>query len=166
MRQMSLMLAVRVLLLVSVANSVPLFARRFVPANWSWHPIDGGTRLPDGRFLFGPTKTLEGIVLSITVTAAAAYLMGFVIYVGVIVSSGAMVGDLASSFVKRRLGLAPSDKATGLDQVPEALVPSLLVASILPLTAGDIAAIVGVFLCGEMALSWALYQIGMRQQPY
>jgi CDP-2,3-bis-(O-geranylgeranyl)-sn-glycerol synthase len=163
---MNMVLAAKVLLLISVANSVPLFAKRVVPADWTWHPVDGGTRLPDGQFLLGPTKTVEGIVFSVAATAFAAHLMGLPIYIGLMVSSGAMVGDLASSFVKRRLGLTPSSRATGLDQIPEALVPSLLAASIMPLAAGDIAAIVGVFLCGEMVLSWALYQIGLREKPY
>jgi CDP-diglyceride synthetase len=162
----SLVLAIKILLLVSVANSVPLFAKRFFPEDKIWHPVGGGKRLADGQFLFGPTKTIEGLIFSLAATALAAYLTGLAIYVGLLVSFGAMAGDLGSSFMKRRLGLAPSSKATGLDQIPEALVPSLVAASILPLTAGGIAAIVGVFLCGEMVLSWALYQIGMREQPY
>jgi len=163
---MNLMLGIKVLFLISVANSVPLFAGRFVFNSHAVHPIDGGTKLSDGHFLFGPTKTLEGLVCSIAATAMAAYLIGLGGYTGLIVSVGAMAGDLLSSFVKRRLGLPPSSKATGLDQLPEALLPSLFAASVLPLTAGDIVAIVGIFFCGEMILSWALYRIGMREQPY
>jgi hypothetical protein len=37
----------------------------------------------------------------------------------------AMLGDLFSGFVKRRLGMGPSDKALGLDYVPESLLPLL-----------------------------------------
>jgi CDP-2,3-bis-(O-geranylgeranyl)-sn-glycerol synthase len=164
--KMNVILAAEVLLLISVANSVPLFIRSLVFNSRATHPVDGGIQLPDGRFLFGPTKTVEGLVFSIAATALAAYLMGLALYVGLLVSIGAMAGDLASSFIKRRLALAPSSKATGLDQIPEALAPSLLAASILPIRAGDVAAIVGVFFCGEMILSWMLYQIGMREQPY
>jgi len=163
---MNVLLVAKILLLVSVANCVPLFAKRFFPKNKIRHPVDGGKRLGDGQFLFGPTKTVEGLVSSMAATTLAAYLIGLAIHVGLLVSLGAMVGDLASSFAKRRLGLAPSSKATGLDQIPESLVPSLLTASILSLSAGDIAAIVGVFLCGEIILSWALYQMGLREQPY
>ncbi len=160
------MLAIKVLLLISVANSAPLFAKRYIFKDHADHPIDNGIRLWDGQFLFGPTKTIEGLISSATTTVVASYVMGLGIYAGMILSSGAMAGDLASSFVKRRLGLPPSSKATGLDQIPEALLPSLLAASILPLAAGDIAMIVGLFLCGEMILSWALYRIGVREQPY
>jgi CDP-diglyceride synthetase len=162
----NLMVAIKVLLLISVANSAPLFAKRYIFKDHAGHPIDNGTRLWDGQFLFGPTKTIEGLISSATTTAVAGYVIGLGIYAGMILSSGAMAGDLASSFVKRRFGFPPSSKATGLDQIPESLLPSLLAASILPLTAGDIAVIVGLFLCGEMILSWVLYRIGVREQPY
>jgi hypothetical protein len=45
--------------------------------------------------------------------------------IGVVVGSMAMLGDLFSSFVKRRLNLPPSSRATFLDQVPESLFPLL-----------------------------------------
>jgi CDP-2,3-bis-(O-geranylgeranyl)-sn-glycerol synthase len=163
---MNVILAAKVLLLIGAANSAPLFARRLAFDGHARHPVDGGKRLPDGQFLFGPSKTIEGLVSSAAATAIAAYVIGLGGYLGLIVSLGAMTGDLTSSFVKRRLGYPPSSRATGLDQIPEALVPGLMAALVLPLTAGDIAAIVGVFLCGEMILSWALYQMGMREQPY
>ena len=44
----------------------------------------------------------------------------------------AMVGDLLSSFVKRRLKFQPSSRATGLDQIPE----SSTSGANLPLNAG------------------------------
>jgi hypothetical protein len=162
---MNLMLAFEVLLLISIANSVPLFAKRYIFQGRAGHPVDGGIRLSDGQFLFGPTKTIGGLISSAVMTAIAGYVMGLD-YAGLIISFGAMAGDLVSSFVKRRFGLPPSSRATGLDQIPEALLPSLLAASILPLTAADIVAIVGVFFCGETVLSWALYRIGIREQPY
>jgi CDP-2,3-bis-(O-geranylgeranyl)-sn-glycerol synthase len=77
-----------------------------------------------------------------------------------------MAGDLASSFIKRRLGLEPSSKATGLDQVPEALLPCLLLSAILPLTAGDIAVIVLLFFGGEILFSELLFLAGVRDRPY
>src|SRR5262249_24399228 len=50
-----------------------------------------------------------------------------------------MAGDLFSSFLKRRIGLGPSSKATGLDQVPESLFLLLACQPVLSLTAIDIA---------------------------
>jgi hypothetical protein len=59
-----------------------------------------------------------------------------------------MAGDLLSSFVKRRLNLPPSSRATGLDQIPESLLPALVCRGALSSSGLDIAICVGVFLVG------------------
>src|SRR5262249_58539326 len=65
------------------------------------------------------------LVLAVLLTSAVAPLVGLPAAIGAIVGGSAMAGDLLSSFVKRRLALVPSSKATGLDQVPESLLPLL-----------------------------------------
>src|SRR6478736_778738 len=52
----------------------------------------------------------------------------------------AMAGDLFSSFVKRRLHLASSSMAIGLDHIPESLFPLLASRWLLPLNILDIVA--------------------------
>jgi CDP-2,3-bis-(O-geranylgeranyl)-sn-glycerol synthase len=70
-----------------------------------------------------------------------------------LVAAGAIAGDLLSSFVKRRLGLASSSMAIGLDQIPEALVPALLSCILLPLGWLDILAVVMLFFVANLVLS-------------
>jgi hypothetical protein len=77
-----------------------------------------------------------------------------------------MVGDLISSFVKRRLGMPPSSRAPGLDQIPESLLPALLAEFVLPITAIDIIATVIAFMFCEVLFSRILFRIGLRDQPY
>ena len=77
-----------------------------------------------------------------------------------------MAGDLFSSFGKRRLGLAPSSQALGLDQVPESLLPLLACRTALSLTAADIALAVVIFFIGELVLSRLLYRAHLRDEPY
>ena len=158
-------LVVRTLVLLAVANGTPVIVNRVfgVRAN---RAIDSGMRLADGRLLFGPSKTIRGIVSSVMATALAAVAVGLTLYIGVVIALGAMVGDLASSFIKRRLGLEPSSKATGLDQIPEALLPCLLLSAIVPLTAGEIAVIVLIFFGGEIIFSELLFRAGVRDRPY
>jgi len=158
-------LVVRTLVLLAVANGTPVIVNRVfgVRAN---RAIDSGMRLADGRLLFGPSKTIRGIVSSVMATALAAVAVGLTLYIGVVIALGAMVGDLASSFIKRRLGLEPSSKATGLDQIPEALLPCLLLSTIVPLTAGEIAVIVLIFFGGEIIFSELLFRAGVRDRPY
>lgn len=162
---MNMALIFRTLVLLAVANGTPVIVKRVFGARAD-HAIDCGVRLADGRFMFGPSKTIRGVVSSVIATALIAAAVGLTVYAGAVVAMGAMAGDLASSFIKRRLGREPSSRATGLDQIPEALLPCLLLSAILPLTAGDIAVIVLLFFGGEVILSELLFRAGVRDRPY
>ena len=83
-----------------------------------------------------------------------------------LVAAAAMAGDLLSSFLKRRLGLAASSKATGLDQIPESLFPLLACHSVLSLTAIDIVAGCAIFFVGEVLLSHLFFRLRLRDRPY
>jgi CDP-diglyceride synthetase len=60
---------------------------------------------PDGRPVLGRSKTIRGIVLAVLVTTAGAPLIGLGWRIGLLVGGFAMIGDLFSSFCKRRFGL-------------------------------------------------------------
>jgi CDP-2,3-bis-(O-geranylgeranyl)-sn-glycerol synthase len=77
-----------------------------------------------------------------------------------------MAGDLFSSFVKRRLGVPTSGRATGLDQLPEALIPLLACRGALALTLADIAATAAMFFVGEIVLSRLLFRLRVRDRPH
>jgi CDP-2,3-bis-(O-geranylgeranyl)-sn-glycerol synthase len=72
---------------------------------------------------------------------------------GALIASVAMVGDLFSSFLKRRMKLPSSAKATGLDQVPESLFPALASPTLLSLSVMDILVCTVVFFVGEVILA-------------
>lgn len=112
------------------------------------HPIDGGRRFGGNR-LFGDGKTWEGLVFGIVVAviialiemAAYPYLPWDIspvtlviapmsIALGFLLGLGAMLGDLAGSFIKRRFGLKRGEPAPLLDQ-EDFLIGSLLFASLL-----------------------------------
>ncbi|WP_316233261.1 CDP-archaeol synthase [Bradyrhizobium sp. SZCCHNPS2010] len=162
---MQITIVVKLLTLLTVANGVPVIAKRLMGGRWSW-PLDGGCRFFDGRPLLGESKTVRGLVLSIVTTSVAALLLGLDASTGFLVGVAAMAGDLFSSFVKRRLGLTSSSQATGLDQIPESLVPTLLCWYELDLTAADVAAVAGIFLVGEIVLSRLLFWLKIRDRPY
>ena len=159
------LLDLQLLVLLAVANTAPLLAKRVMGDRFSW-PLDGGLAFFDGRPMFGKSKTLRGIVLAVIATAAVAALVGPDWRTGAVVGAAAMAGDLFSSFVKRRLALPPSSQATGLDQVPESLLPLLAVRAMLPLTVLDIAALVALFFIGEVLFSRVFYRFGLRDRPY
>ena len=120
----------------------------------------------DGRPLFGRSKTIRGVVLAVLVTMAGAPLIGLGWEIGLLVGTLAMTGDLVSSFLKRRLDMPPGSRASGLDQVPEALFPLLACRNLLSLTMADMAAGVALFFIGEVVLSRVLYTFRLRDRPY
>jgi hypothetical protein len=155
----------KLLILLAVANGAPVIATRIFGQSLSW-PLDDGVEFVDGKPLFGKSKTVRGIVVSILSSALAAPLLGLGWKIGVAVGSAAMAGDLVSSFVKRRLMLAPSSRATGLDQIPESLLPLLACRGVLALSILDIVTGVAIFFAGEVVLSLLLYKMHVRDRPY
>ncbi len=155
----------QLLILLSFANGSPVFAKRIFGDAYAT-PIDCNIRFVDGRPLFGRSKTIRGVVTSLAVTALAAPLIGLQFKIGLLVAAAAMAGDLLSSFLKRRFGLAPSSKATGLDQIPEALLPLLACRSALSLTAIEITAGCAIFFVGEVLLSHLFFRLRLRDRPY
>jgi hypothetical protein len=153
------------LLLLAAANSGPLVAAKLLGGRLA-APVDGGRRLADGQPLFGPSKTWRGLVVAIAATTAAAPCLGLDWRWGAAIGAAAMAGDLSSSFVKRRLGVAPSGMAPGIDQIPEALLPLLVCRPALGLSAADIALCVFLFFVGEVWLSRLLFRLNLRDRPY
>jgi CDP-diglyceride synthetase len=162
---MHLLLIAQLLTLLAVANGTPVIAARIFDKALSF-PLDGNTTFLDGRPLLGSSKTARGVVLSIVVTSAIAPLIGLPWWMGTLIAFLAMLGDLFSSFVKRRLGLAPSDKALGLDHIPEALLPLVACASFLPLTILDVVVATLLFFVGALVFSPLLFKLGVRDRPH
>jgi CDP-2,3-bis-(O-geranylgeranyl)-sn-glycerol synthase len=159
------LLVLQLLALLALANTTPLIVQRLAGSRWAW-PLDGGLAFFDGRPLLGRSKTVRGIVLAVLATAIVAPLIGLDIGLGLAIGTAAMAGDVLSSFTKRRLALPPSSKATGLDQIPEALLPLLVCRGALALGALEIAATVAIFFVGEVVLARVFYRLNLRDRPY
>jgi CDP-diglyceride synthetase len=153
------------LYLLMLANGTPVVAKKLLGERFT-APLDGGLVLRDGRRLFGPSKTVRGILLAVAVTMAGGFLLGFNWRLGATVGGLAMAGDLLSSFTKRRLGLPPSSRALGLDQLPEALLPLLVCGPWLGLGLADILVSAAIFFLGELALSRLFFALRLRDRPY
>jgi hypothetical protein len=159
------MLTIKLLFLLLIANGAPIIAKNSCGQYCSF-PIDCQRQCRDGQRLLGPTKTLRGVFCSVIVTGAAARLLGLGWPIGLTIGFVAMLGDLFSSFIKRRLKITPSNKATGLDQVPESLFPLIACKFFIDLELIDIIAIVTLFFVIEIALSKVLFKLHIRDRPY
>jgi CDP-2,3-bis-(O-geranylgeranyl)-sn-glycerol synthase len=162
---MQVFLLLQLLILLLVANGAAVAAKKLLGETLA-RPLDGGAVLVDGRPVFGPTKTIRGVVVSVLATAICATLIGPGWRVGVLIATFAMVGDLFSSFVKRRLNLASSSMAIGLDHIPESLFPLLASRLLLPLSILDVVAGTAIFVVGALILSPLLFKLNLRDEPH
>ena len=158
-------LLAHLLFLLIVANGAPVLTHAIFKHNGN-RPLDGGLILGDGQPLFGPSKTVRGIVASLLVTTLTAAAFTLPWYLGTVIAIGAMLGDLISSFTKRRLRMPSSSQALGLDQIPEALLPLLLLTPWIDIAAIDVVILVVAFVVLELVVSRVLYRFRLRERPY
>ena len=161
----SSILAIKILFLLLLANGTPIIVKKLLGSKFAY-PLDGGKKYFDGRPWFGASKTIRGIISSIFITSVGAVLIGYSIQTGVLFASASLAGDLASSFIKRRLDLPPSSRALGLDQLPESIFPLLFCWSILGLDIPTAVTVVVVFFIAEIILSQVLFRLHIRDHPY
>jgi CDP-diglyceride synthetase len=158
-------LLLQLLVLLVAANGAAVAAKKLLGVVFT-RPLDGGAIFVDGQPVFGPSKTIRGIVLSVLVTSICAAMIGLGWEVGILIATCAMAGDLFSSFVKRRLHLASSSMAIGLDHIPESLFPLLASRLLLPLSILDIVTGVTIFVVGGLILSPILFKLNLRDEPH
>jgi CDP-2,3-bis-(O-geranylgeranyl)-sn-glycerol synthase len=94
-------------------------------------PLDFGKNFFDGKRLFGNGKTFRGLFLGLLFGIAAGNVEGFFLLgtsfslgpvefyteLGILLSVGALLGDLCASFVKRRLGFKQGQMFPIVDQL-------------------------------------------------
>lgn len=157
--------ALTLLLLIIVANGAPILGSWLFGSRWNW-PVDAGLCASDGRRLLGEAKTWRGLLLALGASALIAPALGVDADIGLLIGGTAMLGDLVSSFAKRRLGLPSSSRCLGLDQVPESLLPALASAERLGIDLVELVGVVLAFFVLELTLSRLLYRWHIRARPY
>jgi len=169
------MLGLNLLLLIIIANGSPVVAQKLLGERWR-SPVDAGKHFIDGKPLFGATKTWRGIFAAWLPTSLVAWLMHLPFLTGSLIALCALLGDLLSSFIKRRLDMPSSSMALGLDQIPESLLPLLVVKYFAPtllpppmqaeLTWTLVCKIVATFIVAGLVLSRILHRLHIRKEPY
>ena len=144
--------ALEVLLLIVVANAAPVIAA-LIFSNHGTLAIDFGKKLKDQQYIFGVTKTWRGLLSSILITSLTAMVLGFSYITGVYIAVFSMLGDLLSSFIKRRFKKNSSTRIIFLDQIPESLLPVIFMTQLIMLNLMQAIAIIISFIIIELILS-------------
>jgi CDP-2,3-bis-(O-geranylgeranyl)-sn-glycerol synthase len=83
--------------------------------------LDFGKKFLDGKPIFGKNKTFRGfffgLAIGVIVGLVENVLFGYPVLFSVLSPLGALMGDLAGAFLKRRLGIAPGGLLPVIDQI-------------------------------------------------
>jgi len=115
-------------------NGLPPLAAVLLPGRLE-QPVDGNRLCLDGHPIFGRNKTIRGLLAATAGGTFFAPLLGIPWLAGAAAGLLAMIGDLFSSFCKRRVDIDSGQSVFLLDQLFESLLPLLLFNLFLPLTA-------------------------------
>lgn len=160
-----MLISLELFVMLVLANGAPVVAARVFGRRWS-AAVDGGRLWRDGRQLLGKSKTWRGVVSGTLACGLFALITGLGLLFGLAFGLLGLIGDMISSFIKRRAGMASSARAIGLDQVPEALLPMVLAWYWLELSGLVVAGVVALFTFSNIVLSPLLYRLGIRHQPH
>ena len=98
------------------ANLLPPLASLLTADRFA-RPVDGGGHWLDGQPLFGPHKTLRGVLAILAGGSLVFPLLGVRWEQAGLAALLVVIGDLLTSFVKRRAGLASGATVVVFDQL-------------------------------------------------
>jgi CDP-2,3-bis-(O-geranylgeranyl)-sn-glycerol synthase len=145
------------------ANAVPVIAG-------GGKPMDFGKNFFDGKRVFGNNKTYRGfffgLAVGIAVGLVECFLFGYPLLFSVLSPLGALLGDLAAAFLKRRLGIAPGGLFPVVDQV-DFVVGALLFS--LPLAIVSWALAFAVLIITppiHLVTNFVAYKLKLKKNPW
>ena len=153
------------ILILVCANGAPIIARKLLSSRFDT-PLDGNLHFWDGERLLGSSKTIRGVVAATLTTTAIFMILDMSVVKGFLFGLSAMLGDSLSSFLKRRVRLNPGDSAPWLDQIPEALLPVLIMRTSLDLDWLQVLVTVIGFALVNMIISPITYWLHIRRKPH
>jgi CDP-2,3-bis-(O-geranylgeranyl)-sn-glycerol synthase len=145
------------------ANAAPVFVGGGLP-------LDFGKNFVDGRRIFGKNKTFRGfffgLAIGILVGLVEIVLFGYLLLFVVLSPLGALLGDLAGAFLKRRLDIPPGGLLPLVDQV-DFVVGAILFS--LPLSVISLELAVAMMIITppiHLLTNFAAYKLKLKSNPW
>ena len=145
------------------ANAVPVIAG-------GGKPMDFGRNFFDGKRVFGQNKTFRGfffgLAVGIVVGLVECFLFGYPVLFSLLSPLGALLGDLAAAFLKRRVGIAPGGLFPVGDQV-DFVVGALLFSLPLAIVSWELAvAVIIITPPIHLLTNFVAYKLGLKKNPW
>src|SRR3990170_3609866 len=145
------------------ANAVPVLAG-------GGQPMDFGKNFVDGKPVFGKNKTFRGFFFGLTVGVAVGLvewvLFGYPFLFSILSPLGALLGDLAAAFLKRRLGIAPGGLFPIVDQV-DFVIGALLFSLPLAMIYWELAvAVIIITPPIHLLTNFLAYKLKLKKNPW
>jgi CDP-2,3-bis-(O-geranylgeranyl)-sn-glycerol synthase len=147
------------------ANMAPPFLKYWR----GWNP-------PIAPRWLGTHKTVFGFAAGVGVAVLVAWLQSRIawerapvdadVWLGLRLGAGAMAGDSAKSFLKRRAGIAPGAPWIPFDQLDFAVGALAFTWSRASLSWADVAAILGLAAAGHVVVNHVGYWLGIRDTKW
>ncbi len=128
-------------------------------------PLDFEKKFIDGKRILGNGKTLKGFIAGIIAGSFIGFVEGILI-IGFLLALGAILGDLAGSFIKRRIGVKRGQPFWFLDQF-DFVIGALLLASLVELPSLEI--IIAILLITpalHILTNVMAYKLDMKKVPW
>ena len=166
---------------------LPVYISNLFPPMVAGHrPMDFGKNFWDGRRILGDSKTIEGFVfgtiVGFVVGAMETYLYPILnpiaisnlgsplppmnLTVAFLLSFGALVGDAAGSFIKRRLGMESGSDAPFLDQWNFIIGAVVFAYYFTTITIGMAFAMFAITPLLHRSLSILGFHLGFKKRPW
>ncbi|HKK34521.1 MAG TPA: metallophosphoesterase [Desulfomicrobiaceae bacterium] len=120
--------AAQILILLLGINIAPVLVAFCLGSRWN-RALDHGYTLRDGNPVFGPHKTIRGVLAALLAGTAGGAALGLPVSAGLATGGLTVLGDLLSSYVKRRRTLPSGTDVPVLDQGFEGALPLLYLSS-------------------------------------
>lgn len=133
-------------------------------------PMDFGKNFVDGRRVFGKNKTFRGfffgLLIGILVGLVEVVLFGYPLLFIVLPPLGALLGDLAGAFLKRRLDIPPGGLLPIVDQI-DFVVGAIVFTLPLPTISLELAVATLIITPPiHLLTNFAAYKLKLKSNPW
>jgi CDP-2,3-bis-(O-geranylgeranyl)-sn-glycerol synthase len=133
-------------------------------------PMDFGKNFLDGKRVFGSNKTFRGFFFGLTIGVLVGIvellIFDYSPFFVILPPLGALLGDMAGAFLKRRLGISPGDLLPVVDQI-DFVIGALVFSIPLSILNWQLALVV-ILITPPIHLltNFGAYKLGLKKHPW